>query len=357
MGEIFTVQDLPRYNGWREALEERQNYERERRERELTVERERQEREARKAEEKQQRAVANNSDAWYAAVDQRVVQLLEQHFFSGNLGVGGAVKGGIFDATIKLLTQLREEFKRDLEEQQRAFEAKLVEQREHFSQAAWVGWVDERIKATFALGREVLLAEVKSVIEEAQRAFETKLSTLEERVKAGLPSKLPLAKAYQSDSVHYRGDLITHAGATYQAACDTCREPPHDDWVCIARAGVDGHTPNFRGVFNANKIYARFDAAEFDGTSYIATCDNPGIPGFDAGWRVLARRGGKGPVGEAGRQGQRGARGARGEDAPTIVAWTLDCKNFRAIPTMSDGKAGAPLELRGLFEQFVLETS
>jgi hypothetical protein len=34
----------------------------------------------------------------------------------------------------------------------------------------------------------------------------------------------------------------------------------------------------------------------------------------------------------------------------------IDRKNYRAIPTMSDGKGGPPLDLRPLFEQFVVET-
>src|SRR5262249_34634932 len=41
-----------------------------------------------------------------------------------------------------------------------------------------------------------------------------------------------------------------------------------------------------------------------------------------------------------------------GEATPTIIAWTLDTKNYRAIPTMSDGTGGAPLDLRPLFERF-----
>jgi len=54
---------------------------------------------------------------------------------------------------------------------------------------------------------------------------------------------------------------------------------------------------------------------------------------------------------------RRGERGPPGKAAPTVVNWTLDRKNYRAIPTMSDGRAGTPLELRELFEQFLLETN
>jgi len=50
-----------------------------------------------------------------------------------------------------------------------------------------------------------------------------------------------------------------------------------------------------------------------------------------------------------------GLRGERGEAAPTIRSWEVDRTHYLAIPVMSDGFRGPPLELRGLFEQFLLE--
>src|SRR5215471_16684272 len=64
MSEILTVDDIRR-SSWREALEERQNYEHERRKRELTAERE--QREAHKTREAE---VASTN--WYTAVDTRI---------------------------------------------------------------------------------------------------------------------------------------------------------------------------------------------------------------------------------------------------------------------------------------------
>src|SRR5262249_37081337 len=148
-----------------------------------------------------------------------------------------------------------------------------------------------------------------------------------------------------------------HRGATYQALCDTARAPPHvDDWICIASAGRDGQSVTVRGAFAVHKKYTRFDVIEHDGSSFVAIRDNPGIPGDD-GWQLVSRSGRRGPAGETGPRGRPGMRGARGEDAPTIVSWTLDRKNYRAVPTMSNGMQGAVLELRGLFEQYQLETS
>jgi hypothetical protein len=56
----------------------------------------------------------------------------------------------------------------------------------------------------------------------------------------GPPGKIERLYEYVEDAVRYRGDVVTHRGSTYQAQCDTAREPPHDDWVCIASAGRDG---------------------------------------------------------------------------------------------------------------------
>jgi hypothetical protein len=90
------------------------------------------------------------------------------------------------------------------------------------------------------------------------------------------------------------------------------------------------------------------------GSSFIALYDDPGIPGDD-GWQLLAGRGGRGPERPIGARGRKGERGARGEDAPTIISWVVDPVHYRAVPTMSNGRAGAPLDLRPLFEQFNAE--
>ena len=37
----------------------------------------------------------------------------------------------------------------------------------------------------------------------------------------GPPGKIERLNGYVEDAVHYRGDIITHRGSTYQARCDT----------------------------------------------------------------------------------------------------------------------------------------
>ena len=67
------------------------------------------------------------------------------------------------------------------------------------------------------------------------------------------------------------------------------------------------------------------------------------------------RRGERGPQGLRGESGSSGLRGERGQAAATIQSWEIDRAGYVATPVMSDGTKGPPLELRGLFEQFVAE--
>ena len=250
---------------WRAEWESDKARTRERQQREIVEDRERREaRKTREAEAKQQ-AATNSWDA----IDQRIVQHIEQHFFSGKLGVGGAVIGGLTDAIGGVIGKLRKEFKESkhaIEEEQRSFEAKLaaLEQRlASNNQAAWVSWVDSRIKATLAHERDVLIEatggaqgraqlrdEVKRAIEEMCSAFGAEIAALEERLKA-MPGRLPVAKIWLRESVTYEGEVVSYDGASYQALRDTAQTPGGSDWVCVAARGIDGcdgRTPNARGM-------------------------------------------------------------------------------------------------------------
>jgi hypothetical protein len=174
------------------------------------------------------------------------------------------------------------------------------------------------------------------------------------RGEAGSPGKIEQVYGYVEDAVHYRGDIVTHGGSTYQARCDTAREPPHDDWICVARAGVDGRAGrdgcslNVRGTLKAGENYRAFDIVALNGGSFIARRDDPGdCPG--EGWQLLST------PGKRGQQGPRGERGPVGPSAPVIRSWQIDCERYQATPLMSDGSEGPALELRPLFEQFHME--
>jgi hypothetical protein len=337
--------------GWREDARERQ--EREFEKRKAEAEKRQQARKAREAEEKQQ-AVATN---WYAAVDGRfhehlanwlwgaIDERITQHIKIAQKPLVEAT-GDVFG---QFRAQLRREFKHGIEEMCSAFGAQLAALEERLAsndQAAW------------AVQGRAQREEFKRALEEERHAFETKIAALEERLRA-VPGILPVAKTWCQESVSYQAEFVCHDGSLWQARKDTAQAPGGSDWICVARAGhdgCDGLTLNFRGGLDAYKKYQQFDVIEFDGSSFVALRDNPGIPG-DPGWQLLCHRGNRGPAGDVGPRGRKGERGARGEAMPTIVSWTIDRTHYRAVPTMSNGQAGAPLELRGLFEQFVLESS
>ena len=49
----------------------------------------------------------------------------------------------------------------------------------------------------------------------------------------------------------------------------------------------------------------------------------------------------------------RAPKGDPGLSGVTICDWKIDRTRYVATPVMSDGREGPPLELRGLFEQFL----
>jgi hypothetical protein len=66
----------------------------------------------------------------------------------------------------------------------------------------------------------------------------------------------------------------------------------------------------------------------------------------------------RGDAGERGPQGDRGPAGVAGppgKNTATVVRWDLDRAAYTVTPVMSDGTSSPPLNLRGLFEQFLHE--
>jgi hypothetical protein len=174
------------------------------------------------------------------------------------------------------------------------------------------------------------------------------------RGEPGPTGTLPVVKVWQPDTVHYGGDVVTHAGATWQAVRDTGQAPPAKDWMCLA---APARSPRVRGNHDADATYLELDMVVRDGGVWIARRDDPGpCPGD--GWQLLVRDGKPGTPGAVGLRGPQGERGPKGEDgkALTIIDWRLDCAAYEATPVMSDGTHGAVLKLRGLFEQFLGET-
>jgi hypothetical protein len=169
------------------------------------------------------------------------------------------------------------------------------------------------------------------------------------RGEKGPPGKLPLVKLWTPETVYYAGDVVAYDGGTFQAMCDTGQPPSHAHWICLATAGRDGKTIAVRGTFDETLEYRRLDVVALNGGSFIARKDAPGpCPG--SGWQLLASQGKRGVA------GARGERGPTGLSGATIRDWKIDRARYVATPVMSDGSEGPPLELRGLFEQFLHET-
>jgi hypothetical protein len=150
--------------------------------------------------------------------------------------------------------------------------------------------------------------------------------------------------------------VVAHDGGTFQASRDTGQPPSHADWLCLATAGRDGESVAVRGTFDETADYRRLDVVALNGGSFIALRDAPGpCPG--PGWQLIASQGKRGAAGEKGERGPPGPRGDAGASGATIRDWKVDRARYLATPLMSDGGEGPPLELRGLFEQFLLEAS
>lgn len=171
----------------------------------------------------------------------------------------------------------------------------------------------------------------------------------------GPAGKLPIVKVLEEGMISYEGEIATHAGALWQATKNTAKSPPGNGWICLAAAGVDGVSISLRGLYNEKADYCRLEVVNLNGGSFVAKRDNPGACPGD-GWQLLASQGKRGDKGERGVSGEKGARGEKGDPAPRVVSWQVDRKNFTVKFTLSDGSETPLLNLRGMFEQFQLET-
>lgn len=143
----------------------------------------------------------------------------------------------------------------------------------------------------------------------------------------GKDGKLPIVKAW-ADQVHYEGDVRTHRGSTYQALRDTGREPPHEDWTCLASGGADGRSFTVRGTYEADGAYAALDVVVLNGAAFAARRDDPGsCPG--EGWQMIAMQGKPGKPGPA-------MKGDPGPPGPSIVSMSIDDQGLLTL-TNGDG--------------------
>jgi hypothetical protein len=170
-------------------------------------------------------------------------------------------------------------------------------------------------------------------------------------LKAAPPpvARFPVVEPW-TDRVHYEGSVVACGGATWQATRDTGREPPHEDWALLAAPGATGRDGGGEvcGLFDPAREYRKYDLVMLNGSEWRAKRDAPGpLPGD--GWAMSAQQG------KAGKPGEKGERGPAGSPATAIVGWQIS--EFRAVPVLSDGGLGPPLDLRAMFEQYHGEAS
>jgi hypothetical protein len=172
----------------------------------------------------------------------------------------------------------------------------------------------------------------------------------------GPPGKLPIVKQWRQDEITYEGEVVIRDGSTYQALKDTAQAPGGDHWICLASAGrngADAISPQVRGTYREDENYHALGIVALDGGAFIARYNEPGkCPG--PGWQLIAKAGRAGGRGEQGPPGPSGPRGAPGA---SIHGVKIDRTKYAVQFIMSDGSDGPRLDLRGLFEQFQLETT
>jgi hypothetical protein len=171
-----------------------------------------------------------------------------------------------------------------------------------------------------------------------------------ERGIEGPPGKLPIVREW-ARGVWYEGQVVQKDGSSYQALKDTAEEPPHEVWQTIAKSGEDGRGFAVRGTWEPTTPYKSHDVVARNGGSFVALKDGPGeCPG--PGWQLLTSPGKRG---ERGERGERGIKGESGRDGAGFIGWVHDLENYRAIPVLSDGSHGEPLEVRSFLERLIAE--
>jgi hypothetical protein len=140
-----------------------------------------------------------------------------------------------------------------------------------------------------------------------------------ERGDPGPMGSIAQCKAWE-DRVYYQGEVVSFDGSLYQTQRDTGKAPPHEDWLCIVRAGrdgADGRSFDHVGLYDPEKNYSAMQVVALNGGAFVARHDNPGpCPGD--GWALLASQG------KTGKPGPKGDPGARGPAGPTVARLVVD---------------------------------
>jgi hypothetical protein len=189
----------------------------------------------------------------------------------------------------------------------------------------------ETMRATMLAEHQAKMAQLDEFVQSTLTKVQSQVDARLAEVKDGAPGKdgergepgpmgsLAQCKAWE-DRVYYQGETATFDGSIFQAQRDTGKEPPHDDWICIVRAGrdgADGRSFDHAGLYDPEKNYSALQVVQSNGASFVAKRDNPGeCPGD--GWALLASQG------KTGKPGPKGDPGARGPAGPAVARLVVD---------------------------------
>ena len=153
-----------------------------------------------------------------------------------------------------------------------------------------------RLAAEANGGPEIQQSELLARIERLQRQLDELKRVAAQPGPQGPPGKLPLVREYVPEQVHYEGDVVTRAGALWQAQCDTVHAPPHEDWGAPCARWPRCGDADSLGAYDACGKYKKLDIVVSDGAAFIAKRDDPGICPGD-GWQLMSSTGQARPQG------------------------------------------------------------
>jgi hypothetical protein len=122
-----------------------------------------------------------------------------------------------------------------------------------------------------------------------------------------------------------------------------CGKCDHEDWAGLlpsrqAHPDRQGFpwAPHLRPILLRQVEYKGLDVVLYNGSSYVALCDDPGTCPSQK-WQLVAAAGRDGATGPRGERGERGLIGPRGEPAQSIIGCRVDRAKYTAVPVLSNG--------------------